>query len=837
MTSLTKSEQERAVVTLTSDGPVGKHALEDVMAALEAPFTQEEVGRDAGLSSDQILRLLEAIMVKHRLGDQDGFLASSVVFATRFWQCLVPCERLSGGCSRAVASMAAFALANKDWRNVGSSRYVHKFLLWVEQLLHYSLVDEDALASVYDAFFQHLDDEKVNRILCEILSHLTVNGSSDSLVKRWRAERLMAVRGRTGTFPEIDLLLGIYQALRPDLVNCPLTRRRPRDTRPKRKASSSKRDYFDLLWSDSRHGVTTARGKSRFLENTSIGSLALNLDRRQLLDGVSSDDVLPSLSPEHKQNRGPVPNEEKEELEEEAPRAVQLTSLKNVSDLLESMNRLEVPSQALSLIRNDFTMLLLVFHPDEGALKERLSITLYYSLHHYFLSSSRKNKRSSGMVRQRKQLLARVDRLQDFFQQGVPVLGRFISEYVSEGWDGRDYLTELLKLLVYLPMADFEEVFDCILAPLHNHFLHTWDAVERLRVLFFLHKLLLHWIYVEYERVLQHLGKNPDGSRLKEAAAVSKAKRRKSSMMPPKTANILNVFPPNSNGCTTPLQTLVEVFDIMGQWVNVAMADRCKLKPRRQAYNDVEADAFKRGDMDALETRVFVGEVLTYYHVLTRSLVAKKIPVILQVPASLIYWSLLGESPDHLSSSLTHLADMKKSVQPMAAARKQMYRSKGDDASADVVEAQMENLKCLNTCTRDALSVLIQEPVDKNSTLSLFNSDWGVVESEVMDGFGLETHPALLARLVEFKTLTDRKKTPWSDFIHHIGRNVKYFREYVTFLREKEPGVMGFLDAMGAMDRFGLGSVAKQTSDKAESQLSQGRHSVATRSSGIGTMH
>ena len=135
-------------------------------------------------------------------------------------------------------------------------------MLWVEQLLHYSLVDEDALVCVYDAFFQHLDDEKVNRIVCEILSHLTVYGSAD-LVKRWRADTLIAVRARKGTFAEIDLLLGIYQALRPDLVTCPLTRRRTRDPLGKRRTGASKRDYFDLLWSDCRQGATTARGKNR----------------------------------------------------------------------------------------------------------------------------------------------------------------------------------------------------------------------------------------------------------------------------------------------------------------------------------------------------------------------------------------------------------------------------------------------------------------------------------------------------------------------------------------------------------------------------------------------
>ena len=115
-----KADQERAVVTLTAeDDPVGKHALEDVMYALEAPFAQEEIGREAGLSSDQINRLLTAVMAQHRLGQQGGFLSTSVTFATRFWQCLVPGERLSSGCSRTVASLMAFALANKDWRNAG----------------------------------------------------------------------------------------------------------------------------------------------------------------------------------------------------------------------------------------------------------------------------------------------------------------------------------------------------------------------------------------------------------------------------------------------------------------------------------------------------------------------------------------------------------------------------------------------------------------------------------------------------------------------------------------------------------------------------------------------
>ena len=60
-----------------------------------------------------------------------------------------------------------------------------------------------------------------------------------------------------------------------------------------------------------------------------------------------------------------------------------------------------------------------------------------------------------------------------------------------------------MKLMVYLPIADFEEIFDCLLSPLHHHYIHSYNTMDRLRVLYFLHKLILHWVYVEYERCLQ----------------------------------------------------------------------------------------------------------------------------------------------------------------------------------------------------------------------------------------------------------------------------------------------------------------------------------------------
>ena len=51
-----------------------------------------------------------------------------------------------------------------------------------------------------------------------------------------------------------------------------------------------------------------------------------------------------------------------------------------------------------------------------------------------------------------------------------------------------------------MPLA---ELNDCILLPLRKLFNSTFTPMERLLLLLYLHKLLLHWIGVEYGRVLK----------------------------------------------------------------------------------------------------------------------------------------------------------------------------------------------------------------------------------------------------------------------------------------------------------------------------------------------
>ena len=134
----------------------------------------------------------------------------------------------------------------------------------------------------------------------------------------------------------------------------------------------------------------------------------------------------------------------------------------------------------------------------------------------------------------------------------------------------------------------------------------------------------------------------------------------------------------------------------------------------------------------------------------------------------------------------------------------------------------------MNASTRDMLSILCQEPVDKNTSLSLFKSEWAVAGSAVFDELALETHPAMIGHLVQFKAQSPHSLVDWKTFMARLRQSDSVFTAFTSYLKNKEPKVVEFFDTF-----------LKPRNDSAadnESQISKGRHSTVTRSSGIGTL-
>ena len=62
----------------------------------------------------------------------------------------------------------------------------------------------------------------------------------------------------------------------------------------------------------------------------------------------------------------------------------------------------------------------------------------------------------SGDTKRKKKLLKQISELQEFNQSGIPIVYRFLAEYISTRWNGSDFFLEILRLLAYLPITEFE---------------------------------------------------------------------------------------------------------------------------------------------------------------------------------------------------------------------------------------------------------------------------------------------------------------------------------------------------------------------------------------------
>ena len=209
---------------------------------------------------------------------------------------------------------------------------------------------------------------------------------------------------------------------------------------------------------------------------------------------------------------------------------VSLYECKTIGDLTKYLTKLKTPCQAMSLIGSPQTFCLIFLNPNSVEMQERLSLTLYYTLHNEFFSLSSPN----GESKRKLDLLCRINQLQDFFQHGLPVAGRFLAEYLTM-WNGEDYffgklltvsqcfccfchnvyfevakierrnftipyfLAEICKMLVYLQITDFNELDECILSPIRTLFNSKLSSVHQLFILNYLSRLAMHWATIEYE--------------------------------------------------------------------------------------------------------------------------------------------------------------------------------------------------------------------------------------------------------------------------------------------------------------------------------------------------
>lgn len=252
----------------------------------------------------------------------------------------------------------------------------------------------------------------------------------DLLLKITSNKKYIVTKRRVKILQEVEpqhvanVLLRRYQNLRPDLVKEKVSMKSMIRRTAKHFDGLMERTFGEI-WSHPKHKGEEAE---------------LSFDVSTV--GVNYNSLIPSLTFESiGQSEQSYPTKSKQGIKE----------CKSVQDLVSSIRQgLKMPDQALSLLNNPTLCTLLLLNPTPTEIQERLSITLYFTLHNEFLSMSRNQKQSQ----QKKDLLCRINMLQESLQYGLPVVGRFLAEYLV-AWDGNEYFNEICKMLSFMPITDF----------------------------------------------------------------------------------------------------------------------------------------------------------------------------------------------------------------------------------------------------------------------------------------------------------------------------------------------------------------------------------------------
>lgn len=688
--------------------------------------------------------------------------------SSRLISCLVPKDIFPSGL--APQSLLLWTLTNRY--SLGVRPVIEPVLRWTNCLLHYSLCPVEDLQKIYELLIQSLDIRATRPFLYDLLYKLT--GNDKRLVTSWRVRLLLHHRAKFGINPTLEHLLHKCQQLRPDLVTITLSKK----AQPAKLRNGQMEKSFAAAWAEKAPTMFQEGGLSARLTLWGTGpSGSLLADQSNKLKRLC-------LVPAVEEAIQGQPAEKRARLEE----AKTLHECKTVGDLVKHLPRLQGPAQAMSLIGSPQTFCLIMLNPSSVEMQERLSLTLYHILHNEFFSMTR----TVGHSKRKKDLLCRVNQLQDWLQQGIPVVGRFLAQYLAV-WNGKDFFLEILKLVVYLQLTDFGELNDLILSPLRTYFNSTYSCMEQLLVLTYLNKLCLHWASVEYERC-------------------------KNSLNGP--------FPTANTSCDDPLASIAGLTDAFGQLTESGL---CQLVRKQK----IPMDAHRQ----RTNINIYMNEVLSMYMTLSRCLILKEIPVRAQLPAAVVYFSLFGSSSVFLSRSLEYLTMTKHETIPLCHRKAKELENEGDHLGKEVALKQVENLDLLNACTKDALAVLATEKYLTRGE-SLFRQHWELDEEHLRKNLCIVSHPALLPYVQRFvKEFGSQNKLESEVCYRELMDEHSYAHEkFWSCLVERVPRVTEFCDTFYSKVRPSSSATSPKMMSDSRSRASQNSLAESVATSGVSSM-
>ncbi|XP_034230856.1 centromere protein I-like [Thrips palmi] len=405
---------------------------------------------ESGLSNDNIKTLLSTLT-------DDKLLKCRATSFRDVLFCCIPESSISGD----VLEIGLFWMfANIKNEFVVSSK-LNAVLDWVSGLLEFDLIDKTDIDGYYEMYYGMLQREQCQSSACKLIHMLTRPDD----VYRGRVENIIKLYKKGGgRGKHLAYLIELFRTYKPELV-------------PENVKSFSREAAFKKLLPGFKHMLESAHERLQS-ENNHLRSKNKGLDWTAVTfnKNRTAMPLIPTAMYVHLGS----------ELYREKRRKV-LEFLDKIS-LASFHLTCELPTSILSLMLNEGGMHFLVNHNSD--VHARFSSVLYSCLHSVFIQN---NKKVS--YQEREHFLKQLVVLEDYMQQGIPVVSRFLAFYIVS-WNGQDHQKYIYRLLERITLVNFAEFNDCILTHLYTLFL-SGDINEKTIIVKTLSELLLN-VYVKW---------------------------------------------------------------------------------------------------------------------------------------------------------------------------------------------------------------------------------------------------------------------------------------------------------------------------------------------------
>eukprot|EP00096_Caligus_rogercresseyi_P014553 TRINITY_DN7059_c0_g1_i1.p1 TRINITY_DN7059_c0_g1~~TRINITY_DN7059_c0_g1_i1.p1 ORF type:complete len:721 (-),score=163.28 TRINITY_DN7059_c0_g1_i1:117-2279(-) len=413
-----------------------------------------------------------------------------------------------------------------------------------------------------------------------------------------------------------------------------------------------------------------------------------------------------------------------------------------MKDVYAQVPHIGLPDRALLILDSPQLYVLLLGDKESPLLIERLSLTLHETLVRDFMAHAEVHSREAeGRCQRNRALLRKIYRLQYFFQESLPVVNKFLAEYISSSWDGQSYFTEILKLLSLVQITDFHELFDCILQPLHSHLVESFSLCKKLYLMGVIKKLIVFWITYEVPRI-------------------------------PMDPHKPTVFPRANLTHVNPYKTLLALTSYFRDLVDLG------LDPRAE-------------DRD-----VFLREIFMMYKMISKVVLDNKFPLKPEPPISFCYLSLCSSNPLILNNLMEYIITLKNKVIPLLSTIAKTSVNKVDPEASQVASQQVKDSDFLNTVTKDILSVVSVDEVYLVRGKSIFREKTRDFEDEEYRRcLSIVTNLAFVRSANHFATdYSQRKGLVFERVIQDMLKSdSEAHKEYLEYLKGSYPSVVEFL--------------------------------------------